>query len=147
MTIIGSFTTIQCSGISNNQVISLNATSVVTRLPIYAQTDFVTTKSDFPNSEVDWLGFGNRLFDIRGIIDIHSPKANDHITVSGLYDLVKQAGSYGVWFYDEGVFGNQSGCWVKPRNQMTITRNNDTAKSAYQVGYRIDYSIELVETA
>jgi len=141
MTLVGSWTYIQCSGVSNNEVLKMYATSETTTLKINNQSDFVPSVSDIPNSEVDYIGVENPSFSIRGFVDVNDQRAG-YLSISGLYDVSKACGSYDMWFYDEAMLGAASGMWVVPRN-IQFTRNNTYEANSYQVGHIITYNMTL----
>jgi hypothetical protein len=145
MSWLGSPTTIQNSGLSNNAVINLNATFTSVRTPVKLNENFVLDQYNLPNSEVDHVGPQNRIFTVRGVIDSNSPGTNK-ITVSGLTQLT-ETGSNASWFYDEGLcqWRNASGLWVRIQN-ITINRSIDNTKSSHVTGYVLNYDMSLVET-
>lgn len=145
MTWLGSLTTIQCSGVSNNAILDLNATNVSIQCPIKLNDNFVIDQYNLPNSEVDWMGPRNRRINVRGVVDSTSPGTN-RITVSGLEQLT-ETGSHNCWFFDEVVCMHRStsGLWVRPEN-IRVERSTSNTKSSHQVGYAITYNLSLIET-
>ncbi len=145
MSWLGSPTTIQCSGISNNAVLDLNATDVSMQLPINLNDNFVIDRYVLPNSEIDWVGPRNRRISVKGFVDTNSATTGK-IRVSGLEQL-SETGSYSCWFYDEALCQHRgtSGLWVRPEN-IRLERSTNNTRAKHQVGYVINYDLSLVET-
>jgi len=144
MSLVGSWSYIQSSGLSNNEALRLYATSESVTLKCATQDDFIPTKTTVPNSEVDYIGLNNPIVSIRGFIDV-ADQQSGYLSVSGLYELAQVCGSHDVWYYDEVMLGASSGQWVVPKN-IQFTRNNSYEESTYQVGHIIKYTINLTET-
>lgn len=144
MSLTGSLSYIQCSGLSNNQELVLNITSETRTIRNSVQDDFIPSASGVPNSVVGFIGTYNPSVVVRGHLDVCDHKDYE-LSISGLLSLMTAAKYHSIWFYDDVIYGAGSGAWVIPKN-IQYTRNNTTESTDGFKGNRINYTISFVET-
>ena len=160
---IGSLPFIQSSGLNNNAKTYLRVDSITrsTKKNIFSQSIPGTNNS--PNTEVDFLGTNNRVWNISATLPVVSGvlysdglgafHANE-ISISGL-SVLEVTGSK-IWFYDEiatiraninshTLLYTTSGTWVEVAS-VDFSRNSDYVNQEHEVGYIIPYKLTLMET-
>jgi hypothetical protein len=123
----------------------LRADSVSVRQDVALATYQIPTGSS-PYT-VDNMGASNRRWVVRGTFEVSGvdqtyTQENGFVNPTLLYDLCKNTGS--KMFYDAGW---AVGSAVVEIENWNGERDTSTAKSSYQVGYRLKYTLSLKETA
>ena len=148
MTWVGSInTTITNSNVNGGTAIDLRAEEVTLIYGPMNQYSPVPGKSTSPNAYVDHIGVENRIWKIRGTIDMTDTTANI-LTIPLAGSLVRETGSH--WFIDEGLAyingTSESGVWVMINSPFKGIRARGYGQANYKVGHIIKYDLEVMET-